>query len=235
MVVERVQVADGADRLRRAPARFLQVDDARLDAAVGVDADEDVLGEEAVVLDAVGVHVAQQRGDGLEHAQAQRPRRRAGRQPALHTVLHRDKAGQFLGDEDGALVLADLVHGEVDRLQRRDAAGAVVLDVAELAQEGRRAAHRMGPQARLVVFLALEEDGARAAAGQGQFAARNAAPAAATVVGRLEPVRLELPQGAEVGQAVVGEDRAPALVDEVLHRQSIFSRVARRRAICPST
>jgi hypothetical protein len=199
------------------------------------DADEDVLGKKAVVLDAVGVHVAQQRGDRFKHPQPHGARRRALLQPALHAVLHRDEAAQFLGDQDGALVLADLVHGEVHRLQRRDAAGAVVLDVAELAQEGRRAAHRVGPQTRLVVLLALEEDGARAAAGQGQFAARDAAPAAAAMVGFLEPVRLQMPQGVEVGQAVVGEDRPPALVDEVLHRRLIFSRAARRRATCPST
>ena len=83
--------------------------------------------------------------------------------------------------------------------------------------------------------VALEGDGARAAIGQGQFAARDAAPAATAVVGLLEPVRLQLPQGVEAGQAVVGEDRAPAFVDEILHRRSIFSRSARRRAICPST
>jgi hypothetical protein len=36
-----------------------------LDAALGIHADEDVLGEETVVLDAMGMHVAKQVGDGL--------------------------------------------------------------------------------------------------------------------------------------------------------------------------
>lgn len=127
------------------------------------------------------------------------------------------KAGEFLRDQHRAQIAVHPPLRKINEGRGRHLAEVEALEIAELTDQRGDAANRMEQRPGDVVLLPLEKDADMAAARLLQFAPRDAAPAAAPLVGFLEPIGLELPEIIEAAQAVVLENGLPVLRKVFLH------------------
>ena len=158
MTVQRIEIAQGAERPEEAPAGFLQIDHAHLNAAGFIDAHHYVLGEKTVVLNSVIMHAAQQAGHGAQNTPACGAWGRAFHKPALPEFFQRNESGQLGGNQDRAMIPADPARREIHGVERWNAAGQVTNDAAKFPLESRHPAEGTAPRERLVILLALEKD-----------------------------------------------------------------------------
>ncbi len=199
------------------PARLFQVDEPGDEAAIRLLLDEDVLGIGATVLEAMRMHLAHGGGHAVEQPLPCRAIH-VSRDQALR-IAQRTVTLQRLQHQQCLLPVLLLVLPVEQQAGGRDVVSVEQLDIAIFAFEGRTQAEEMPPAAVDMVFLTLDENRRLTGVIQGQHGLADAAPAAATIVGLLEPVvLLQSPECGKTVGMILPQRPAPGCAD-VLHRR----------------